>query len=75
MKQARVEELMLTQQEVVFARGADMLEQTIEVMIERPAGRDIEDGWVARSHGKPPISIQQCSCKATNRFISANLST
>jgi ribosomal protein S12 methylthiotransferase len=54
VKQARVEELMLAQQEVVFARNKKRLGETLEVMIERPAGRDIEDGYVARHAGQAP---------------------
>ncbi|MBV8780761.1 MAG: TRAM domain-containing protein, partial [Phycisphaerae bacterium] len=44
----------LTQQEVVFSRAAKMERQTIEVMVERPAGRVVEDGWVARSQSQAP---------------------
>src|SRR5690606_35583076 len=54
VKQARVEELMLAQQEVVFARNKKRLGETLDVMIERPAGRDIEDGYVARHAGQAP---------------------
>ena len=49
VKQARVEELMLAQQEVAFAKAKAMVGQTIEVLIDRPAGRDEEDGYVART--------------------------
>jgi ribosomal protein S12 methylthiotransferase len=54
VKNARVEELMLTQQEVAFKKAKSMVGQSIEVMIERPAGRDIEDGYVARSQSQAP---------------------
>ncbi len=62
VKQQRVEELMLAQQEVAFAKAKQMKGQTIELLIERPAGRDAEDarsassgqGWVARSQGQAP---------------------
>jgi ribosomal protein S12 methylthiotransferase len=54
VKQARVEELMLAQQEVAFAKAQAMKGSTIEVLIERPAGRDVEDGWVARSRSQAP---------------------
>jgi ribosomal protein S12 methylthiotransferase len=54
VKQARVEELMLAQQEVAFAKAEAMKGQTIEVLIDRPAGRDEEDGWVARSQSQAP---------------------
>ncbi len=53
-KNARVEELMLVQQEVAFAKAKSMIGQTLEVMIERPAGREIEDGYVARSQSQAP---------------------
>ena len=53
-KNARVEELMLIQQEVAFKKAESMIGQSIEVMIERPAGRDLEDGYVARSQGQAP---------------------
>lgn len=54
VKQARVEELMLAQQEVAFAKAKSMVGQTVEVLIDRPAGRDKEDGWVARTAGQAP---------------------
>jgi ribosomal protein S12 methylthiotransferase len=53
-KNARVEELMLAQQEVAFKKAQGMIGQSIEVMIERPAGRDVEDGYVARSQSQAP---------------------
>jgi ribosomal protein S12 methylthiotransferase len=56
VKQARVEELMLAQQDVAFAKAKSMIGKTIEVLIDRPAGRDEEDGYVARSpHQAPDI--------------------
>ena len=54
VKNARVEELMLAQQEVAFKKAKSTVGQTIEVMIERPAGRDLEDGYVARSQSQAP---------------------
>jgi ribosomal protein S12 methylthiotransferase len=54
VKQARVEELMLTQQEVAFSRARSMVGQAIEVLIDRPAGRDEEEGYVARSQAQAP---------------------
>lgn len=54
VKQQRVEELMLAQQEVAFAKAKAMKGKTIEVLIERPAGRDAEDGFVARSASQAP---------------------
>jgi ribosomal protein S12 methylthiotransferase len=54
VKQARVEELMLAQQQVAFAKAKKQVGQTIEVLIDRPAGRDADDGWVARSTAQAP---------------------
>src|SRR4029078_2961437 len=54
VKQQRVEELMLAQQQVAFAKSKSMVGKTIEVLIDRPAGRDEEDGWVARSQSQAP---------------------
>ena len=54
VKTQRVEELMLAQQEVAFAKAKKMVGQTLEVLIDRPAGRDEEDGWVARSQSQAP---------------------
>lgn len=54
VKQQRVEELMLTQQEVAFARAKSQIGRTMEALVDRPAGRDIEDGFVARGHGQAP---------------------
>ena len=54
VKQSRVEELMLAQQEVAFTRAAAMKGKKIEVLIDRPAGRELEDGYVARSHAQAP---------------------
>jgi ribosomal protein S12 methylthiotransferase len=53
-KNARVEELMLTQQDVAFKKAKSMVGQSIQVMIERVAGRDIEDGYVGRSQSQAP---------------------
>ena len=54
VKQQRVEELMLAQQEVAFAKARSMVGSTIDVLIDRPTGRDEEDGWVARSPAQAP---------------------
>lgn len=54
VKQARVEELMLAQQEVAFARAKKTVGKTIQVMVDRVAGRDLEDGYVARSQSQAP---------------------
>jgi ribosomal protein S12 methylthiotransferase len=54
VKKGRVEELMLAQQDVAFAKAKGMVGKTIEVLIERPAGRDEADGFVARSASQAP---------------------
>jgi ribosomal protein S12 methylthiotransferase len=59
VKQARVEELMLAQQDVAFAKAKSMVGESIEVLIDRPAGRDEEDGYVARSQAQAP-DIDSC---------------
>jgi ribosomal protein S12 methylthiotransferase len=59
VKQARVEELMFAQQEVAFAKARSMVGQTLEVLVDRPAGRDEEDGYVARSQAQAP-DIDSC---------------
>jgi ribosomal protein S12 methylthiotransferase len=59
VKQARVEELMLAQQDVAFAKAKSMVGKSIEVLIDRPAGRDEEDGYVARSQAQAP-DIDSC---------------
>jgi ribosomal protein S12 methylthiotransferase len=59
LKQQRVEELMLAQQKVAFARSKKTVGQTIDVLIDRPAGRDAEDGYVGRSSSQAP-DIDSC---------------
>jgi ribosomal protein S12 methylthiotransferase len=54
VKKQRVEELMLVQQKVAFAKSKAMIGKTIQVLIDRIAGRDEEDGWVARSQSQAP---------------------
>jgi ribosomal protein S12 methylthiotransferase len=54
VKKARVEELMLAQQDVAFAKARAMVGKSIEVLIDRPAGRDEADGFVARSQSQAP---------------------
>ena len=54
VKQQRVEELMLAQQDVAFARAKKTVGKTIQVLVDRPAGRDEEDGYVARSQSQAP---------------------
>jgi ribosomal protein S12 methylthiotransferase len=53
VKKQRVEELMLAQQQVVFARAKSMKGKRIEVLVDRPADRD-EDKWVARATFQAP---------------------
>ncbi|MBC8107438.1 MAG: 30S ribosomal protein S12 methylthiotransferase RimO [Anaerolineae bacterium] len=64
VKRARVEELMLTQQEVAFARAKSMVGESIEVLIDRAVdakahglsrGRSGADSaWTARHQGQAP---------------------
>ncbi len=54
VKQDRVEALMLAQQEVAFSRARSMAGKKIEVLIDRPAGREAADGYVARSQSQAP---------------------
>ena len=54
VKQQRLEELMLAQQQVAFAKAAKLVGQMMDVLIDRPAGRDEEDGYVARSTAQAP---------------------
>ena len=42
------------QQEVAFAKSKSMVGQTLDVLIDRPAGRDVEDGFVGRHQGQAP---------------------
>jgi ribosomal protein S12 methylthiotransferase len=59
VKQARVDELMMTQQQVAFAKAKANIGKTMPVLIDRPAGRDAEDGFVARHQGQAP-DIDSC---------------
>jgi ribosomal protein S12 methylthiotransferase len=60
VKQQRVEELMLTQQRIAFAKAQATVGQTIEVMIDRPAERSApESRFVARSQSQAP-DIDSC---------------
>jgi ribosomal protein S12 methylthiotransferase len=54
VKKQRVEDLMLAQQEVAFAKAKSMVGKTIEVLIDRPAGRDASDGFVGRTASQAP---------------------
>jgi ribosomal protein S12 methylthiotransferase len=53
-KKERVEELMLAQQEVAFAKASGMVGKSIEVLVDRPAGRHDEDGYVGRTQSQAP---------------------
>ena len=52
VKQARVEELMLVQQEVAFGKAAAMKGKTIEVLIDRPGEK--AGSWLGRSKAQAP---------------------
>ncbi len=52
VKKARVEELMLAQQEVAFAKARGKVGQKVEVLIDKPAGK--KGRWVARTTGQAP---------------------
>ncbi|WP_428939538.1 30S ribosomal protein S12 methylthiotransferase RimO [Fontivita pretiosa] len=55
VKQRRVEELMLAQQQVAFARAAAMVGRTLEVLIDAPAPPSASTGaFVARSQSQAP---------------------
>jgi ribosomal protein S12 methylthiotransferase len=53
VKQQRVEELMLAQQQVAFKKAKSMKGKSIEVLVDRPATLD-SDEWVARSQSQAP---------------------
>jgi ribosomal protein S12 methylthiotransferase len=53
VKQQRVAELMLTQQQVAFAKARSMKGKKIEVLVDRPADRD-QDKWVSRATFQAP---------------------
>ncbi len=53
VRQARVEELMLAQQQVVFARNEARMGETVQVMIERQ-DRDLKSIYVARTPQQAP---------------------
>ena len=45
---------MLAQQAIAFAKAEATIGSTVEVLIDRPAGRDAEDGYVGRTRGQAP---------------------
>jgi ribosomal protein S12 methylthiotransferase len=51
VKQQRVEELMLAQQEVAFAKARSMVGRTMQVLIDRAHERE---SWIARHQGQAP---------------------
>jgi len=54
VKQARVEELMLAQQDVAFARANEQIGKTVQVLIDRPGAADEEGNYVGRSRSQAP---------------------
>jgi ribosomal protein S12 methylthiotransferase len=54
VKQARVEELMLAQQEVAFAKSKAQVGKTIQVLIDRPTAPGEEGNYAARSRSQAP---------------------
>jgi ribosomal protein S12 methylthiotransferase len=52
VKQQRVEELMLAQQEVAFARARAMKGRSIDVLVDRPG--DQKGTWLARAKSQAP---------------------
>ena len=53
-KQRRVEELMLTQQAVAFAKAKSMIGKKVEVLVDSAAGSKPSDGFVARTSAQAP---------------------
>jgi len=53
VKHARVEELMLTQQQIAFAKTHQKIGQAAQVLIEHPSDR-ADGSWVARSTAQAP---------------------
>ncbi|RYZ62831.1 MAG: MiaB/RimO family radical SAM methylthiotransferase, partial [Proteobacteria bacterium] len=68
VKQEWVEEIMLAQQDNVFARNEKRINETVDVIVDRPAGRDLEDGYVARIQGQAP-DIDSCVFLASPRKL------
>jgi len=52
VKKSRVEDLMLAQQQVAFAKAREKIGQTVEVLIDRTAGK--EGRWIGRTAGQAP---------------------
>jgi ribosomal protein S12 methylthiotransferase len=74
VKQQRVEDLMLTQQEIAFARAKAMVGRTIEVMID--AARD--GMFVARSQSQAPeidsVVYVKCPRLHPGKFVTVKVS-
>jgi ribosomal protein S12 methylthiotransferase len=65
-----VEELMLAQQEVAFARAKALRGSMLRVLIDRPASRNPdEDGYVARHQGQAPDIDSHTLVKAPNLHV------
>jgi len=54
VKETRLEELMSVQQQIAFAKAEAQVGQSVQVLIDRQAGRDVSDGWVARMASQAP---------------------
>jgi tRNA A37 methylthiotransferase MiaB len=52
VKKARVEELMLAQQEIAFAKARARIGQNVQVLIDRPSGKAGQ--WIGRTAGQAP---------------------
>jgi len=52
VKKARVEELMLAQQEIAFAKARGKIGQDVQVLIDRPAEK--AGHWIGRTGGQAP---------------------
>jgi ribosomal protein S12 methylthiotransferase len=53
LKRQRLEELMLAQQEVAFAKARQKIGQTVDVLIDRRRAADAKN-WIARSTAQAP---------------------
>jgi ribosomal protein S12 methylthiotransferase len=51
VKAARLEELMLTQQRIAFAKAKQRIGRSLEVLIDRPG---MEKKWIGRTSGQAP---------------------
>jgi ribosomal protein S12 methylthiotransferase len=53
VKEARIEELMLTQQQIAFAKAERRIGQSVDVLIDRPDA-EAEKNWIGRTSGQAP---------------------